>query len=283
MPLLIAATPLGNPADASARLIAAIASAQIIAAEDSRRFHRLASDLNVKFSATIISFFEGNEEERTSEVLSLLKEGKEVLLISDAGMPTISDPGFKLIRAAIGEGIALTVLPGPSAVTTAIALSGFPTDRFAFEGFAPRTSGAREKFYETLRFESRTTVFFEAPHRLVDSLATAEKVLGSDREICICRELTKQYEEIVRMSLGDAVKWSQSKEILGEITIVLAGVAEIAQAKSEAEIVARVKSLESVGMERKAAISAVADELGIPKRLIFDAMVAAKSTESDLN
>jgi 16S rRNA (cytidine1402-2'-O)-methyltransferase len=264
-------------------LIAAIASAQIIAAEDSRRFHRLASDLNVKFSATIISFFEGNEEERTSEVLTLLKEGKEVLLISDAGMPTISDPGFKLIRAAIGEGIALTVLPGPSAVTTAIALSGFPTDRFAFEGFAPRTSGAREKFYEALRFESRTTVFFEAPHRLVDSLATAEKVLGSDREICICRELTKQYEEIVRMSLGDAVKWSQSKEILGEITIVLAGVAEIAQAKSEAEIVARVKSLESVGMERKAAISAVADELGIPKRLIFDAMVAAKSTESDLN
>lgn len=283
MPLLIAATPLGNPADASARLIAAIASAQIIAAEDSRRFHRLASDLNVKFSATIISFFEGNEEERTSEVLALLKEGKEVLLISDAGMPTISDPGFKLIRAAIGEGIALTVLPGPSAVTTAIALSGFPTDRFAFEGFAPRTSGAREKFYEALRFESRTTVFFEAPHRLVDSLATAEKVLGSDREICICRELTKQYEEIVRMSLGDAVKWSQSKEILGEITIVLAGVAEVAQAKSEAEIVARVKSLESVGMERKAAISAVADELGIPKRLIFDAMVAAKSTESDLN
>jgi 16S rRNA (cytidine1402-2'-O)-methyltransferase len=283
MPLLIAATPLGNPADASARLIAAIASAQIIAAEDSRRFHRLASDLNVKFSATIISFFEGNEEERTGEVLSLLKEGKEVLLISDAGMPTISDPGFKLIRAAIGEGIALTVLPGPSAVTTAIALSGFPTDRFAFEGFAPRTSGAREKFYEALRFESRTTVIFEAPHRLVDSLATAEKVLGSDREICICRELTKQYEEIVRMSLGDAVKWSQSKEMLGEITIVLAGVAEVAQAKSEAEIVARVKSLESVGMERKAAISAVADELGIPKRLIFDAMVAAKSTESDLN
>ena len=283
MPLLIAATPLGNPDDASARLIAAIASAQIIAAEDSRRFHRLASDLNVKFSATIISFFEGNEEERTGEVLSLLKEGKEVLLISDAGMPTISDPGFKLIRAAIGEGIALTVLPGPSAVTTAIALSGFPTDRFAFEGFAPRTSGAREKFYEELRFESRTTVFFEAPHRLVDSLATAEKVLGSDREICICRELTKQYEEIVRMSLGDAVKWSQSKEMLGEITIVLAGVEAIAQAKSEAEIVARVRSLESVGMERKAAISAVADEMGIPKRLIFDAMVAAKSTESDLN
>ena len=283
MPLLIAATPLGNPADASARLIGAIASAEIIAAEDSRRFHRLASDLNVKFSATIISFFDGNEDERTNEVLTLLKGGKEVLLISDAGMPTISDPGFKLIRAAIGEGIALTVLPGPSAVTTAIALAGFPTDRFAFEGFAPRSAGAREKFYEELRFESRTTVFFEAPHRLVDSLLAAEKVLGSDREICICRELTKQYEEVVRVSLGDAVKWSQSKEILGEITIVLAGVEAIAQAKSEAEIVARVKSLESVGMERKAAISAVADEMGIPKRLIFDAMVAAKSTESDLN
>ena len=283
MPLIIAATPLGNPADASARLVAAIESAQIIAAEDSRRFHRLASDLKAHFSATIISFFEGNEEERTKEILKFLHEGRAVLLISDAGMPTISDPGFKLIRAAIAAEIAISVLPGPSAVITAIALSGFPTDRFTFEGFVPRTAGAREKFYEELRFESRTAVFFEAPHRLVESLYCAKQILGADREVCIAREMTKQYEEVIRLPLGKALEWSESKEILGEITLVLAGVSPRSKLLSESEIIARVAALESVGMERKAAISAVADELAIPKRLVFDAMVAAKSGDANLN
>jgi 16S rRNA (cytidine1402-2'-O)-methyltransferase len=283
MPLIVAATPLGNPADASARLVAAIESAQIIAAEDSRRFHRLASDLKAHFSANVISFFDGNEEERTKEVLNFLHEGREVLLISDAGMPTISDPGFKLIRAAIAAEIPISVLPGPSAVTTAIALAGFPTDRFTFEGFVPRTSGAREKFYEELRFESRTAVFFEAPHRLVESLACANQILGAEREICIARELTKLYEEVIRVSLGKALEWAGSKEILGEITLVLAGVAPSSKSLSESEIIARVAALEGVGMERKAAISAVADELGIPKRLVFDAMVAAKSGDANLN
>ena len=281
--LILACGPLGNPGDATDRLKRALLAVPHIAAEDSRKLSRLAHDLGVVYTGKVISYFEGNEVDRIEQLTQILVSGQDLLVITDAGAPGISDPGYRLIRAAIENNIEISVLPGPSAVTTALLLSGLPTDRYCFEGFAPRTSGAREKFYEALRFESRTTVFFEAPHRLVDSLATAEKVLGSDREICICRELTKQYEEIVRMSLGDAVKWSQSKEILGEITIVLAGVAEVAQAKSEAEIVARVKSLEGVGMERKAAISAVADEMGIPKRLIFDAMVAAKSTESDLN
>ena len=182
MTLTLAATPLGNPGDASPRLKAAIESAEVIAAEDSRRFHRLASDLGVTFTAKIISFFDGNETARTQEVLALLQAGKRVLVVSDAGMPTISDPGFRLARDASLENIAVQVLPGPSAVTMAVALSGLPTDRFAFDGFPPRTSGARKKFYESLRFDERTLVFFEAPHRLEESLTDAIASFGSDRK-----------------------------------------------------------------------------------------------------
>ena len=158
MALTLAATPLGNPLDASPRLIAAIKSAEIIAAEDSRRFHRLASDIGASFTAKILSFFEGNETDRTQELLIALREGKHVVVVSDAGMPTISDPGFRLMRDAIAENLEVHVIPGPSAPTMAIALSGLPTDRFTFEGFAPRTSGARVSFYEALRFEERTMV-----------------------------------------------------------------------------------------------------------------------------
>ena len=156
--LILAATPLGNPGDASARLIAALTDADVIAAEDSRRFHRLAADLGVTFTARVLSFFEGNEDARTQEVLELLKTGSKVVVVSDAGMPTISDPGFRLMRDAIAANIEVSVLPGPSAVTMAIALAGLPTDRFTFDGFAPRASGARQKFYDSLRFEERTIV-----------------------------------------------------------------------------------------------------------------------------
>ena len=217
MALVLAATPLGNPLDASERLKQAITSAEIIAAEDSRRFHRLASDLGVTFTAKVISFFEGNESDRTLEILELLRSGKEVLVVTDAGMPTISDPGFRLLRDAIAENIATTVIPGPSAPTMAIALSGLPTDRFTFEGFAPRAQGARKSFFENLRFEERTMVIFEAPHRLAESLADALVVFGADRSAAICREMTKTYEEVVRGSLEELLKWSMSKEILGEI------------------------------------------------------------------
>ena len=187
MPLILAATPLGNPLDASSRLKAAIASAEVIAAEDSRRFHRLAADLEVKFTARIISFFEGNESDRTAEILSLLREGREVLVVSDAGMPTISDPGFRLMRDAIAENLPTIVIPGPSAPTMAIALSGLPTDRFTFEGFAPRAQGARRTFYEKLRFEERTMVIFEAPHRILESLQDAAEIFGLDQRAAICR------------------------------------------------------------------------------------------------
>jgi 16S rRNA (cytidine1402-2'-O)-methyltransferase len=275
MALVLAATPLGNPLDASERLKQAIASAEIIAAEDSRRFHRLASDLGVTFTAKVISFFEGNESDRTVEILELLRSGKEVLVVTDAGMPTISDPGFRLLRDAIAQKIETTVIPGPSAPTMAIALSGLPTDRFTFEGFAPRAQGARKSFYEKLRFEERTMVLFEAPHRLAESLADALAVFGADRSAAICREMTKTYEEVVRGSLEELSQWSMSKEILGEITLVIAGSAAGSEITSAADAVSRVKDYEAAGMDRKEAIATVADESGLPKKIVYAAVVDA--------
>jgi 16S rRNA (cytidine1402-2'-O)-methyltransferase len=275
MALVLAATPLGNPLDASERLKQAIASAEIIAAEDSRRFHRLASDLGVTFTAKVISFFEGNESDRTVEILELLRSGKEVLVVTDAGMPTISDPGFRLLRDAIAQNIETTVIPGPSAPTMAIALSGLPTDRFTFEGFAPRAQGARKSFYEKLRFEERTMVLFEAPHRLAESLADALAVFGADRSAAICREMTKTYEEVVRGSLEELSQWSMSKEILGEITLVIAGSAAGSEITSAADAVSRVKDYEAAGMDRKEAIATVADESGLPKKIVYAAVVDA--------
>ena len=275
MALVLAATPLGNPLDASERLKQAIASAEIIAAEDSRRFHRLASDLGVTFTAKVISFFEGNESDRTVEILELLRSGKEVLVVTDAGMPTISDPGFRLLRDAIAQNIETTVIPGPSAPTMAIALSGLPTDRFTFEGFAPRAQGARKSFYEKLRFEERTMVMFESPHRLAESLADALAVFGADRSAAICREMTKTYEEVVRGSLEELLQWSMSKEILGEITLVIAGSAAGSEITSAADAVSRVKEYEAAGMDRKEAIATVADESGLPKKIVYAAVVDA--------
>lgn len=275
MALVLAATPLGNPLDASERLKQAIASAEIIAAEDSRRFHRLASDLGVTFTAKVISFFEGNESDRTVEILELLRSGKEVLVVTDAGMPTISDPGFRLLRDAIAQNIETTVIPGPSAPTMAIALSGLPTDRFTFEGFAPRAQGARKSFYEKLRFEERTMVMFEAPHRLAESLADALAIFGADRSAAICREMTKTYEEVVRGSLEELLQWSMSKEILGEITLVIAGSAAGSEITSAADAVSRVKDYEAAGMDRKEAIATVADESGLPKKIVYAAVVDA--------
>ena len=275
MPLILAATPLGNPLDASSRLKAAIASAEVIAAEDSRRFHRLAADLEVKFTARIISFFEGNESDRTTEILSLLREGREVLVVSDAGMPTISDPGFRLMRDAIAENLPTIVIPGPSAPTMAIALSGLPTDRFTFEGFAPRAQGARRTFYEKLRFEERTMVIFEAPHRILESLQDAAEIFGLDQRAAICREMTKTYEETIRGSLAELIAWAQSKEVLGEITLVIAGVSIGAEGKTTADALARVREYEGAGMDRKAAIATVAEEFTLPKKLVYAAVVDA--------
>ena len=275
MPLILAGTPLGNPLDASQRLKNAIESAQVIAAEDSRRFHRLASDLQVTFTGRVISFFEGNETERTQEILELLRAGQEVLVVTDAGMPTISDPGFRLMRDAIAENIEAHVIPGPSAPTMAIALSGLPTDRFTFEGFAPRAQGARQSFYEKLRFEERTIVLFEAPHRLEESLVDAIAALGADRKGAICREMTKTYEETIRGTLAELLAWSKSKEVLGEITLVIAGADSGSEEKTSDDMVARVREYEGAGMDRKGAIATVAEEFDLPKKLVYAAVVEA--------
>ncbi|MTA67845.1 MAG: 16S rRNA (cytidine(1402)-2'-O)-methyltransferase, partial [Actinobacteria bacterium] len=266
MSLILAGTPLGNPKDASSRLIAAIEAAAVIAAEDSRKFHRLCKDLDVRFSGRVISFFEGNETERTQELLNILKSGAEVLVVSDAGMPTVSDPGFRLMRDAIAAGISVSVIPGPSAVTMAIALSGLPTDRFIFEGFSPRAAGAREKFFSNLRHEERTIVWFEAPHRLQESLTDAVEVFGSDRLAVMCREMTKTYEETIRGTLAELLAWSSTNEVLGEITMVLAGAPMDAAVTSASAMVARVGEFEAAGMDRKAAIATVAEELNLSKR-----------------
>lgn len=275
MTLILAATPLGNPGDASARLKNAIESASIIAAEDSRRFHRLCADIEVTFTARVVSFFEGNEEDRTRELLTELKSGVTVLVVTDAGMPTISDPGFRLMRDAIAEGVDVSVIPGPSAVTMAVALSGLPTDRFSFEGFPPRTAGARLATFERLRFEERTMVFFEAPHRLVDSLSDCVNVFGADRQAAICREMTKRYEETIRGTLSELSQWAQANEILGEITLVIAGAVTDSASLTAADMVGRVREFESAGMDRKMAIATVAEEFGIAKRLVYAAVVDA--------
>ena len=275
MALILAATPLGNPGDASVRLKAAIESASIIAAEDSRRFHRLCSDIGVTFSARVLSFFEGNEEDRTRELLGELQSGASILVVSDAGMPTISDPGFRLMRDAIQCGIEVHVIPGPSAVTMAVALSGLPTDRFTFEGFPPRASGARLASFEKLRHEERTMVFFEAPHRIGDSLGDAVAVFGAQRRAAICREMTKRYEETIRGTLAELSSWADSNEVLGEITLVVEGASTDSASMSADEMVARVREFEGAGMDRKAAIASVAQEFGIAKRLVYAAVVDA--------
>jgi len=280
MALILAATPLGNPGDASARLKAAIESASIIAAEDSRRFHRLCADIETTFTARVLSFFEGNEEDRTRELLVELQSGATVLVLSDAGMPTISDPGFRLMRDAIALGIEVSVIPGPSAVTMAVALSGLPTDRFTFEGFPPRASGARISTFEKLRHEERTMVFFEAPHRLGDSLGDAVSVFGAERKGAICREMTKRYEETIRGSLTQLSSWADANEVLGEITLVIAGASEDSAATTAEEMVLRVREYESAGMDRKGAIASVAQEFGIAKRLVYAAVVDANKMSS---
>lgn len=274
--LQIAATPIGNPADASERLRLALQTAPVIAAEDTRRLQRLTSALGLRYQGQVVSFFEANEQSRLDELIAVLHSGRDVLLVSDAGMPGVSDPGYRLVRRAIDEGINVTVLPGPSAVTTALILSGCPVDRFAFDGFAPRTSGARRTWLERLKREERTVLFFEAPHRLAACLADAEEVLGSTRHGAICRELTKTYEEVVRGTLHELRLWSASREILGEITVVLAGHADVADAVTDEELVEQVHGREQAGLGRKEAIAGVAEEFGVPKRRVFDAVVAAK-------
>jgi len=277
--LILAAIPLGNPADASTNLREAIVNAKFIAAEDSRKFSRLCSDLGITYSAKVISFFEGNEIERLDELVAILESGSDLLVVTDAGMPGISDPGYRLARAAVEKNIKIKVLPGPSAVTTALLLSGLPSDRFCFEGFAPRTSGARKTWFENLANETRTIIMFEAPHRLPESLADAVTVFGPSRQGAICREMTKTYEEVIRGDLETLHNWAAATEILGEITLVIAGFDPDSRQFTEADLIAEVLKQEAAGISRKEAIAEVARITGRAKREVFDAMVTHKSQD----
>jgi len=275
--LILAAIPLGNSGDASTRLKECIESVEYVAAEDSRRFARLCQDLGIRHQAKVISFFEGNEIERLTGLIEILETGKDLLVVSDAGMPGISDPGYRLVREAVSRKIQIQVLPGPSAVTTALLLSGLPSDTFCFDGFPPRSSGTRLAWYEARAEEERTIILFEAPHRLVESLQDMEKAFGADRSIAVCREMTKTYEEVARGPISEILDWALSKEILGELTIVIEGFNPESRTFTDDELVSKVLVRESAGEARKEAIAAVAKEVGVAKRTVFDAMVSQKT------
>ncbi|MFD5552374.1 16S rRNA (cytidine(1402)-2'-O)-methyltransferase [Streptomyces sp. NPDC127068] len=275
--LVLAGTPIGDLADAPPRLAAELSAADLVAAEDTRRLRRLAQGLDVQVTARVVSYFEGNESARTKELVQALVGGARVLLVTDAGMPSVSDPGYRLVAAAVEHGIRVTAVPGPSAVLTALALSGLPVDRFCFEGFPPRKQGERLSRFREVERERRTLVYFESPHRLADTLAAMAQVFGAERRAAVCRELTKTYEEIKRGPLAELASWA-AEGVRGEITVVVEGAPEPGPADlSPEELVRRVRDREEAGERRKEAIAAVAADAGVPKREVFDAVVAAKN------
>lgn len=267
--LVLAATPIGRPDDAPPRLVAELARADVVAAEDTRRLHRLARDLGVEITGRITSYFEGNEAARTPQLLDALRAGERVVLVTDAGMPSVSDPGYRLVAAAVAADVPVTAVPGPSAVLTALAVSGLPVDRFCFEGFLPRKAGERKRRLAELAAEQRTMVFFEAPHRTESALAAMGGVFGEDRAAAVCRELTKTHEEVRRGPLAELVAWA-ADGVRGEVTIVVSGADATAEVAADPDSLrAAVADLEAGGMRRKDAIAAVAAQAGLPKRDVY--------------
>lgn len=273
--LLLAATPLGDPGDASARLLAALGSADVIAAEDTRRLRNLASSLGVTLTGRVVSHYDAVEAARAPVLVDAVRAGQTVLVVTDAGMPSVSDPGYRLVSACVAAGLPVSCLPGPSAVTTALVLSGLPCERFCFEGFAPRRHGERRRWLTALATEPRTAVFFESPRRLAATLADAVEVLGADRPAAVCRELTKTYEEVLRGPLAELAEWAADGEVRGEITVVLAGqVGPAPGAATLEELVERVRERVAGGERLKDAVSEVAAGTEYPKRELYAAAVA---------
>lgn len=273
--IVLAATPIGNTGDASARLVELLGTADIVAAEDTRRLHRLVQSLGVTVAGRIISYHEHNEAAKTAELLDQVRAGNTLVMVTDAGMPSVSDPGFRLVQGAVAAGLTVTAVPGPSAVLTALALSGLPTDRFCFEGFLPRKAGERASRLAELAGEQRTMVFFEAPHRLEVMLRALRERLGPDRPVAVCREMTKTYEEVIRGTLGELLDWAESTEIRGEIAVVLGGAPEQAAGTPE-DHVAAVNELVSQGIRLKEAVAAVAEDVRVSKRELYSAVLAAR-------
>ena len=272
--LLLGATPLGQPSDASKRLVDALASADVVAAEDTRRVRTLAQALGVKITGRVVSLFDQNEAARVPALVDDIKAGATVLVVSDAGMPLINDPGYRLVTAAVDAGLPVTCLPGPSAVTTALAVSGLPSDRFCFEGFAPRKQSARRAWLAGLAAEQRTTVFFESPRRLAECLRDAVDELGGERRAVVCRELTKVHEEVLRGPLAELADWADEK-VLGEITVVLAGAQPVADLPA---LLAEVGELVADGMRVKDACARVVEaHPGAPsRRELYDAVLRSR-------
>jgi 16S rRNA (cytidine1402-2'-O)-methyltransferase len=274
--LVLAATPLGDVGDASARLLTALATADVVAAEDTRRLRSLAAALGVTVSGKVLSHYDAVEAARLPGLLDDVRAGRTVLVVTDAGMPAVSDPGYRLVAAAAAEGLPVTCLPGPSAVTTALVLSGLPCERFCFEGFAPRRAGERRRWLTTLLTEPRAIVFFESPHRLAETLADAVDVLGPERGAAVCRELTKTYEEVLRGPLSELAEWAAEGPVRGEITVVLAGAAPSAAPPVES-LVGAVEERVADGERLKDAVAVVAQAAGVPKRDLYEATLAARS------
>ncbi|RNL78313.1 16S rRNA (cytidine(1402)-2'-O)-methyltransferase [Nocardioides marmorisolisilvae] len=267
--LVLAGTPIGRVEDAPPRLATELVGADVIAAEDTRRLRRLTSDLGIEVGARVISYFEGNEQGRTPQLLELLTSGSRVVLVTDAGMPSVSDPGYRLVAAALEAGVEVTSVPGPSAVLTALAVSGLPVDRFCFEGFLPRKAGERSRRLASLADEQRTMVFFEAPHRTEATLEAMATAFGADRPAAVCRELTKTHEEVVRDGLGALAAWAKDG-VRGEVTLVVQGAPEAGPVDDPATLVALVAAAEAGGATRKDAIAEVAKRAGVPKRDVYD-------------
>ena len=269
--ILLVATPIGDVRDASPRVVAALEGADIIAAEDTRRALALASRLGIKLGGRLIALHDHNEAEKAAGIVEAARGGARVVFVSDAGMPTVSDPGFRLACAAIDAGVPLSVLPGPSAPLVALALSGLPSDRFAFEGFLPRKDGEATRYLQDLATDPHTLIFFESPRRAAATLTRMAEVLGGDRRAALCRELTKDYEEVRRGTLGELAEGADS--ILGEVTIVVAGYERSARAEDH---VGAVLALAAEGMRLKDAAAEVAAATGARKNDLYKAALAAK-------
>jgi 16S rRNA (cytidine1402-2'-O)-methyltransferase len=269
--LVLAATPIGRAADAPPRLVAELAGADVIAAEDTRRLGRLAAELGVEVKGRVTSYFDGNEAARTPGLVERLLAGDRVVLVTDAGMPSVSDPGYRLVAAAVEAGVTVTAVPGPSAVLTALAVSGLPVDRFCFEGFLPRKAGERGRRLDALAAEERTLVFFEAPHRTAAALEAMAASFGPERAAAVCRELTKTHEEVRRGPLAELAAWA-GEGVRGEVTIVVSGAGPVSVATDPGSLRTAVADLEAEGESRKDAIKTVAARAGVPKRTVYDAV-----------
>lgn len=277
--VVLAGTPIGNPGDASSRLRDALATADVVAAEDTRRLQRLCAALGVRTTGRVVSLHEHNERARSADLVAQAAAGATVLVVTDAGMPTVSDPGYRIVTTAVAAGVVVTTLPGPSAVLAALAVSGLPTDRFCFEGFPPRRPGERDRAFAALGAEPRTLVFFESPRRTAATLTAmaAATAFGPQRPAALCRELTKTFEEVRRGPLAELAAHATEVEVLGEVVLVVGGAPAVAvTGTSPAELAAAVAAEIEAGTDYKAAVVVVAGRTGLPRRTVYDAVVAAR-------